>query len=768
MKTKLYLKDQKVYDLLWNRLILEYSNNTTTSNFEGFSNNLIKTLIYLKKDNEVNLKKLYEKLFNKKSNDIEYIYEEIVNLIENLKKERNKEWLYKIYDSILNLWIWKKNIDEVAVSDLLFSLLTDFSKKKALLYNLKKKYPKKENETLKDYKHRLKNIVYDLKELYNQDDDMISDMYSLWLDELFYQLAINFSNSPQDAIFNLLNNWEVDDDNIWKIIKFLEESWVSEKQISKLKEEFFIVNDLKPSFTEQLDKKIKWEKQEKLQEIEKTPRKTIADFNPFLIPLDFGTWIKTLWYERFVEIYNKIFYWISKEILDKLWWINPSFNKFLKFDIDKLQNKTESKEKKYTYQYIIEYDVKDFDTKKLKELAILLNEEIWDINLASPVLNKDFKHPLTTLKWDTKYDAYFSDSGEWFIDNNIILLKWEDGTNKVRLTLSTFSQDEYIYLLSQIWYFIKYNKFIDKNQLYFDIYDKYNQTLFKEDLFDIKVLEKNYEQFVRNIILPLSKRWLKLWLKPSNILLAWPYGTSKSQFLKHILLNKKWEFKNQTFLLNATIIPIWLQEFKALLLQWLWWIKTRLDEIYQRTSTPIVLLVEDLDTLINKKAFWVNDELAQAMTLFFEWLGSLPVNVITTSNDPTKFSERLIRPNRISKILIFNRPTIEEKKKMLDEHLNKSKLKLEKDILNIIYNSNVFKKWTAAHISEIVKEISNYILSEKALLGNNIKLDNKIVENILSNIPVSSKDLDEREKIIINWHSEISWKKEQWRMWFIN
>ena len=144
------------------------------------------------------------------------------------------------------------------------------------------------------------------------------------------------------------------------------------------------------------------------------------------------------------------------------------------------------------------------------------------------------------------------------------------------------------------------------------------------------------------LIIPLSKEWLELWLKADNLLLAWPYGTSKSQFLMHLLLNKKWEFNNKEFLLNASVIPIWLQEFKALLMEGVGWIKTRIDQIYQRTHAPIILIVEDLDTLVNEKKHDINDEIAQSMTIFFEWLGSLPVTVVTTSNDPTKFSERLI------------------------------------------------------------------------------------------------------------------------------
>jgi len=154
--------------------------------------------------------------------------------------------------------------------------------------------------------------------------------------------------------------------------------------------------------------------------------------------------------------------------------------------------------------------------------------------------------------------------------------------------------------------------------------------------------------------------------------------------------------------------------------------------------------------------------------LFFEWLGSLPVHVITTSNDPTKFSERLIRPNRLSKILIFNRPSIEEKKEMIQEHLQIKWLKLSQWELETIYSSNIFKEWTASHIWEIVKEIDNFIKTEKEIFWQDIKLDDNTIENIIWNITISSKDLSEQENLIWKWYKEVSWIIVNNEMWFLS
>ena len=767
LKTKVYYHDSEIYNILWERYISWFDKNTISK----FSDRLQNYIIYIKKENPKLLSNIYQQIYNKENIDLDTKQNKIIKLIKKTETNKDDQWLFELYDIFTSIWIEKASINDFNINDVLFNILTSKSRKKLLWYKLKQKYPQKEWENFKDYKCRLKKIINDLAWIYKDDSDVIWDMFNMWIDWLFYRIAMEFWNDSSDAIQNIIRNWWIDEDNIELITNYLKEWWVNDKYIKKLKEAFFLLEDVKPTLTKQSEEKIKWKNEKALENIEISNRKIIADFNPFLLELWFETAIKTLWYNRFLEVYEKVFFNIAKQILDKTNSNLPTFNKFLKFDVKKLEWKKEESEKKsFTFQFIIEFNVnKDFNLKNLKDIAILLNEEIWDINLVSPEIWESFKHPLSTIdSKNLKYDGYFSDSGEHFSDDNILLIKWENWEKKLRLTLANFAQDEYIYLISQIWYYISHWNFIDKHQLYFNIYDKYNKTLFNEKLFDIKVLKENYEQFVRNIILPLSKEWLNIWLKPSNILLAWPYGTSKSQFLKHMLLDKKWNFNNKEFFLNANVIPLGLQEFKTLLLQWIGGIKTRLDQIFQRTSTPIVLLIEDLDTLVNEKSMWVNDEIAQAMTLFFEWLGSLPVNVITTSNDPTKFSERLIRPNRLSKILIFNRPTIEEKKKMIKEHLKFKWLKLNKEQLENIYKTNVFKEGTASHIGEIVKELDNYIKIEKEIFNKKLVLTDEIINKIIWNITISTKDLSEQEENISNWYKEVSWTIKNHEMWFMS
>jgi len=768
--TKLYLVNNKANDILPSVQIITWIWNNTPKNF---STKLKSYVSYLKEEPEI-LTKIYNRLLEKNininnfnDNLIDKIINKIYNLIDKTYREEDNKMLEKIYKILLETSTETKKINDVDISNPLFIVLTEFSKKKILWYKLKNKFPQKEWENFKDYKCRLKKEINKLTTIYRLDTDTIYDAVNIWLDDIFYQIALTFSKSDFDSVKNLVMNYEWDDKNFKILLEFLAKSGVDEKVLNELRLQMHLSKELKPTLTSQNEEKITGFRNSSLSDITTTERKTIADFNPFLLSFSFDIGIKTLWYDRFIEIYQTTFSNIANDILKKVKWKKPSFSKFLKFETNKLKGKKEAEKREFTYQYLIEFNVKDFDIKKLKQLAILVNEEIWDINLSSPKIWEKFRHPLSTInETSLEFNGYFSDSGEEFADNNIILIKWKN-TQKIRLTLNNFSQDEFIYLINQIGYYIKHWKFIDKHQLYFDIYSKYNTTLFNSKIYNISVMKENYENFFKSIVFPFTKEGI--WkVSPDNTLLTWVYGTGKSQFLKHILLNRNWEFNNKNFFLNANIVSMWLTEFKALLTQWIGWIRTRLDQIYQRTNVPIILLIEDIDTLVNEKMHWVNDEIAQAMTILFEWLGSLPVNIIATANNPTKLSERLIRPWRLYNIQIFKRPSEKEKKQILNQHLDENNLDITDKYLNIIFESRIFKKWTASHIWAIVKELKKYEILMKELNSNDYELNDKDIKSILKKMPISVKDINQTEKLIDNWYYEIMWKEWSTSMWFIN
>ena len=271
---------------------------------------------------------------------------------------------------------------------------------------------------------------------------------------------------------------------------------------------------------------------------------------------------------------------------------------------------------------------------------------------------------------------------------------------------------------------------------------------------------------MEKLIIPHSLEWNKLGIKPSNVLLSWIYGSWKSQFLLKILKNRNFLYKGKNFKLNTNVISVDLQSFKSMLINWFWWFRTRIDEIYQNTWVPIIMVIEDIDTIINEKIHGTNDEIAQAMTVFFEWIGSVPVSVIATANDPSKLSERLIRPNRIYNIIEFYLPNKEEKVGILKIHLQEKGLKISEKAMLSIQDTLLFKKGTASHIAEFVQQIYSKKKTEELFLEGDYILTDEEILQIAQNINIPTQDIEKTIKITKDWISQVTWKNQQQSIWF--
>lgn len=70
-------------------------------------------------------------------------------------------------------------------------------------------------------------------------------------------------------------------------------------------------------------------------------------------------------------------------------------------------------------------------------------------------------------------------------------------------------------------------------------------------------------------------------------------------------------------------------------------------------------MIEDIDTIIKEQGL-DSDPVSQAMTTLFEGVGSLPVTVITSTNNPEIVPQRHLRPNRLDTVLAFPYPLKEE------------------------------------------------------------------------------------------------------------
>jgi len=698
---------------------------------------------------------------------IEQFLTSIKKILWDVEKWNNPIGILKAIYSFL--WeIDKKSypIDEIEIDSKEYYSLNKYSKKKLLVRKLMVKYPDKQTR---------KKVLSDAISIIWYDLDVSDQLKWIWLDPLIINLAElltdNGSRDMQELSSLFIHDMDEEYQQIF--INILESSWANNNIIRKF--ESYIWQNQEDKEILEDSNGMESETNEWLLKIETTDRMWSSDFNPLIYDLDLNLWLKLFNFNRLREIYRDLFYKIVLDLNSDFWWVKPSFNKLLYIQKNKFKNnrKLEKKDsEKNIVQFTIEWDIpEDFNEEDLRKITQMLNIEGLELNLNNSETSKPFNHPIKTNKGIQEYIWHFENNWDLFLWESLIIIKnKKDNSKKIRLTLNNFTQDTYTYFLSQISYFIKNRKFIDKNQLFFNIYDRYNKEIYRSNKnYDISFFKKQYEQLMEKLIIPLSTEWKELWIKAHNTLLAWIYWSWKSQFLLKILKDKNFKLNWKKFNLNANVIYLDLQSFKALLSTPIWWIRTKFDEIYQNTNTPILLVVEDIDTLINEKMSWQNDEIAQAMTVFFEWIWSIPINIIATANEPTKLSERLIRPNRIYEIVEFYLPNESEKRKILNLHLENNWINISEKTIKKLLKTKVFKKWTASHISAFCEQLKSRIKikgilwKEEAILS-----DNEIIE-IAENMNISHKDIEETIIRTQEWVNNVTWNWNAMKnIWFIH
>ncbi len=405
----------------------------------------------------------------------------------------------------------------------------------------------------------------------------------------------------------------------------------------------------------------------------------------------------------------------------------------------------------------------DFDAAKLKELAIALRGAIPEL-LAVSARPKDFRHPVKTVAGRQTYVGYFTDAKD-FENTSLLLLKPSEKGGQTRVRISTDApQDQFLYLLAQTSRFVSKGDFIDPKQLWTLIYRTYNRLATENvTIFDITVFEEQYRQLVRDVIWPLSREYVEKYGKAGrahHTALVGLYGTGKSQFLLSLLANKEFQFEGQTLHLNANTVNIGLTDFVDILTKNTSDYKKRLSDIHENTGLPIVLIVEDIDTLINEEG-GKSDIVTQMMTNFLEGVGSMPVTVITSSNYPERLSDRLIRPHRFDRIVPFDLPLPEKVvRQAFADHVARNGLdKTFADAgldMESVVNEYVpkMKDFTTSHVGSFIEAIRhNYEFERQFNPDYRISADS--IRTEFNTILVSTDDIRMRQEAITKWRQKL-------------
>jgi len=328
-------------------------------------------------------------------------------------------------------------------------------------------------------------------------------------------------------------------------------------------------------------------------------------------------------------------------------------------------------------------------------------------------------------------------------------------------------QDVTLFVMIQTSYFLKNKKLLPAHVVWREIYEMYNKlSLEGVERFDPSSMKEQYDTMVRKVVWPLSAEHKKkkgIIGKPHNMLLYWVYGTGKSQLLTHLIAERKYILPNsEQIRLEANVINIWIMEFADLLVKSVSGFRKRLSDIHENTWRPIILVIEDIDTIVKEQ--WLDsDPVSQAMTTLFEWVWSLPVTVIASTNNPEILPQRHLRPNRLDTLLSFQYP--------IEKHLLKSILQahwerkwLPKMIWNILplveIEDSIVERtthFTPSHISALCLSIyeSLEFINIEQMSADWIR---SIIDKEINNCLVPVSDMQTRQNSMQKWRASL-WSK---------
>lgn len=149
-----------------------------------------------------------------------------------------------------------------------------------------------------------------------------------------------------------------------------------------------------------------------------------------------------------------------------------------------------------------------------------------------------------------------------------------------------------------------------------------------------------------------------------------------------------------------------------------------------KSCAPCVLLIDEVEKALGGyKSSNASDSgaIARAFGNVLEFLNDNDngVFVVMTSNDVSQLPPELTRAGRLDAIWYFDLPTLEERKQILDIHLNKCNKAVSEDVLDIMAKD--MDRYTGAEIELVVKSALRRAFLEKMKTGE----DNGITSDIL-------------------------------------
>jgi ATP-dependent 26S proteasome regulatory subunit len=195
-------------------------------------------------------------------------------------------------------------------------------------------------------------------------------------------------------------------------------------------------------------------------------------------------------------------------------------------------------------------------------------------------------------------------------------------------------------------------------ELTHEIYHKMNQIGLGKKI-NLVGLEKQLESVEKAMIIPLANPKLadSLKIESRSVGLIGQMGTGKTEVIKELLRR---DYNLLLVPVNALDLEVDLnnkQENRKLI--------PKIKEIAEKTGKVVVLIVEDIDLLANKKNPTSNITLNELAGVYESGF-----RILWTTNYPEEINPQLMEPQRLGgKLICFNLPNEEARKQILSEHL---------------------------------------------------------------------------------------------------
>ena len=354
-------------------------------------------------------------------------------------------------------------------------------------------------------------------------------------------------------------------------------------------------------------------------------------------------------------------------------------------------------------QVISYYDVNDHIVKGRRGVYFG-PEGDWDNHATGVIVSRQFKNTSEAMYLQSEYpDEFLSRWAQTKPKKCETFIEVRLPSEKEKFT----QQEDALYLVVQLAFLFAKQKRLEKRLLMAAIFKALNRVgtapIAREKLFGMREILEAVE---RTLLLPLEQPVLaqELGIVPESILEVGVKGVGKT-FLAHYLMAG--DYAAIFVAINCSSLLIDLQQRGASILE-------RIDQISDECQLPVVLIIDDIDIVLDKK------EKTVAMVL--NWMQSIRQKgfyILATTNYPERIDDRMMEPGRLSRILHVDLPNPQDRCGVLDSHTKDLPIAEKERQAVIKWLAKETKGWTQRFLWELVQEAARNC--GLALLGGKIQ-----------------------------------------------